>query len=196
MKKVFGLILAASLMANANPILDSQTGNLYDYFVLNSNITFENAIADAAQLGDGWHLLTINSDEELAFVANSVLTTAQAPWGYAWIGGQQSTDNGGDLEAGWSWITGEDFYAYHPQWLAGEPNDLGDNIENNQENYLMLYDDPNRTRSGQLVDADKNYYYVNAYVVEHSASVPEPGIMLSLILGMGSLIGFLRFRRK
>ncbi len=56
----------------------------------------------------------------------------------AWLGGYQ-LENQSATDAGWQWITGEPWS--YTNWDGGEPNDCCTDEENNEENYLMVFDD-------------------------------------------------------
>jgi hypothetical protein len=60
----------------------------------------------------------------------------------------------------------------------------------------MILDNASQSYNGKWNDAPNSYYPVYGYVAEHSTSVPEPGILMSLLIGLVSLAGVSRLRRK
>lgn len=97
--------------------------------------------ADAAASAMGGYLATLKSAGEQSFVATNISFGGDSA---AYLGGVQ-TPNSPSQSANWNWIEGdgsmEPFSGplpwANPTSLYPEPNDV-DNIENNQENYLMV----------------------------------------------------------
>jgi len=91
------------------------------------------------------HLVALDTAEEIAAVQTQLDATTGLPsggQGRAWIGGVQLRAQATDSD-GWLSITGGPLL---PSWDPGEPNDGGDNVENDAENYAFL----ERTRSTQI----------------------------------------------
>lgn len=140
--------------------------------------------ADAA-VQDGWYLATITSAEEQTFIQDVVLSGVS---GEVWLGGSQDMD-ATEFDEGWSWNTGEDFYAY-TNWADGEPNDWPDGIEDGYENHNAVW-----SRYGWAWNDEHEGANIRGYLAE-THSVPEPATLSMLGLGMLSLGGLAGFRRR
>jgi len=126
-------------------------GNQNDYVLIggiddNGNpaqMPFLDALDVATSLG-GW-LLTVQSQAENDFVAESLRDLRPGGGGDFWLGFSDSEDFGGFESvasdpggpAGWVWVNGED--VSYTNWSGGEPNNAvnGDGFE---EDYAELWD--------------------------------------------------------
>ncbi|GMV38718.1 MAG: hypothetical protein AMXMBFR64_04340 [Myxococcales bacterium] len=87
------------------------------YLLCSGKVTWNTAKNNCASAGDGYHLVTIQSAAENAFVAGIAAAVSTSHW---WIG---LTDSGS--EGAWKWVTGEDVL-YGPPWAPGEPGEPDD----------------------------------------------------------------------
>jgi hypothetical protein len=125
-------VLATAEVAFAAPVQwkvsDGGNDHFYNVVAVSRGISWPDANAAAIARGSGWHLATITSAEENAFVYGLVAGkpqfwaccnqgNAQGPW----LGG---TKVGTSLT--FQWVTGEPF-AY-ANWAAGQPSGIGDRI--------------------------------------------------------------------
>jgi hypothetical protein len=116
-----------------------------------------------AALALGGHLATITSANEREFVGQSQgvgfpdLTPSSCGCNF-WLGGFQDPNQGAD-DAGWHWVTGENFAAF-TNWGGGEPNDTPTAGEQNEENYLEVASENNWN------DQDLTDILTLAYIVE------------------------------
>ena len=175
-----GLALGLLGAAQAAPVTWAGNGHQYDVIRAEA-ITWSAANAAASALGSGWHLATITSAGEDAFVA-SQLTTAWAERSHFWLGATDAA-----VEGTWAWGTGEAFS--YANWAGGEPNNAGN------EDYLA-YDLRSSTWAWNDAPNDllaSGYPFGRGYVIERS-NVPEPG-SLSL-LGLAFLAAGLVRRRR
>lgn len=163
-------------------------GNGHEYQVVASEgITWTSAQALTAAMGSGWHLATITSAGEDAFVSG--LLTAAADRSHYWLGATDAA-----AEGTFAWVTGESWSYTH--WAGGEPNNS--TASGMDEDYLA-YD----LRSGVWAwnDAPDNlgayYNFARGYVVERAprSGVPIPGTAALVGLGLG-LAGFAVRRRR
>ena len=121
------LIIAANV--NAAPVQwkvsDGGNGHIYEAVLTPSGISWDDANTAAAARGQGWHLATITSMAENAFVFN--LIDDPAFWrqgssinsGGPWLGALNNGPNVNDFE----WVTGEPFS--FENWAPFEPNGSG-----------------------------------------------------------------------
>lgn len=178
------LLLVAGLAAGVHQAHAAPTtwvGNGHEYEVITlEGVTWSDA--NTAATGSGWHLATITSAAENAFV-KSLLSTAENDRSHYWLGGTDAT-----TEGTWTWVTGEAWV--HTDWWGGEPNNSGN------EDYLAM-----DLRGGAYAwnDAPVNVGQIftgfsNGYIVERAVGqVPEPGVLS--LLGLG-LIGLAAGRRR
>jgi|WetSurSiteA1Bulk_404760.scaffolds.fasta_scaffold04070_4 hypothetical protein len=127
-------ILGLTVSVHAQVVCDGATGHCYELVSVNPPLTWVQA-RDYAEtlthLGMNGHLATITSEYEQININTWFPNDA-------WIGGFQM-NNQSDTDVGWQWVTGEPWV--FTNWDGGEPNDCCDDGENNQENYLMMFDD-------------------------------------------------------
>ena len=119
------VILVASAPAGAAPILFND--HYYDVVLL-PNVDWATANGNVglkSDLGLSWHLATITSQSEQAFIASLLGPPPAGGIVEYWVGGYQPAGSA-EPSGGWSWVTGEPFGPY-TGWGAGEPNNSGGN---------------------------------------------------------------------
>jgi hypothetical protein len=181
-----GLLLLLASSAFATPIQwNTGTGannHYYDVIRVPAGISW--TAAKNACLAANGHLATITSADEGVFVYTNLVDNPiywnQEPGGSdlgPWLGGFQTSDNGGQANLNWVWVTGEPWS--YTNWHSGEPN----NFTGLLENYLSYKCAPTANcRSAQWNDLPDNISAfgtsVLAYVIEWDAptAVPAPGI--------------------
>lgn len=178
-KSVLAAALALLVAPTAQASVWSANGHEYE-FVPAENVTWAAASAAARGRGPGWHLSTLTSADEEAFVM-SLLPTAVADRSHVWLGGTDAASEGA-----WRWISGET-WAY-TNWWPGEPNDNG-----GAEEYLAL-DFRLGTWAWNDVSSDiDGRSWARGYVVER-ATVPLPST--STLVALASLVVGWRWRRR
>ena len=108
----------------------------HEYKLYNRALPWREAYKFCEQ--QGGHLITINSEEEQAFIYNFLKNKSTRS--YTWLGATDWYEEGN-----WKWITGNRII--YRDWADGEPNN------NNDENYMMLY-----ANSGKWNDGSDIYY--------------------------------------
>jgi len=104
-------------------------GHLYQAVLVSEGISWTDAHAAAQERGDGWHLATITSEEENAFLYDLVREDA-AFWNCClsnnstgpWLGGRETSPG----TRAYAWVTGEPFD--YTNWGPREPFGNGDRI--------------------------------------------------------------------
>jgi hypothetical protein len=88
-------------------------GNGHWYAITSSGVSFDQAEADATQVGA--HLVTILSAAEQNFIETRIANTVS--FLNAWMGLRQD-ENAVEPSGGWGWITGEPLSGYSNWWLG------------------------------------------------------------------------------
>jgi hypothetical protein len=124
-------VLALAATASASPIQwrveDGGNGHFYNVIGVSKGISWTDANDAAVARGSGWHLVTITSAEENAFVYGLVAGKPQF-WSCCSDGNAQGPWLGA-TKAGagaFQWVTGEAFG--YTNWAAGQPSGIGDRI--------------------------------------------------------------------
>lgn len=188
MNKLIGIMAAlifsfSILPVNAGVIWSV---NNHEYQRMDASlISWTDALAATAAMGGGWHLATITSADEHAFVVANLLapiTGASDPRAHYWIGANDVANEGS-----FAWVTGEAFS--FTAWWGGEPNNAGD------EDYLA-YD--LRGTDWRWNDATVNiagFDFGRGYLIERTvARVSEPATLG--LFAFGALVLTLRKRAK
>jgi len=200
LRAIAGLIAILLLSTGANAAIvewnaaDGGNGNLYEAVPVGSDITWEDAQAAVQARGPGWHLATITSAEENAFV-ESLFASDSAffncckfpfPLGRIssgpWLGGMSSTLAGND----WTWVTGEAFA--FADWGQTAPFGNGDRISF-AEMGTGLEVAWNDNLSGNSLSPQ-------SYIAEFSGSVvPVPAALPLFLSGIAILFPLIMRRR-
>jgi hypothetical protein len=180
--KRFAATVLLAVAAQASHAGVIWVGNGHEYDVIRAEgITWTDAQTAVAALGSGWHLATVTSAAEDAFLS-SQLSTALPSRSHFWLG---ATD--AKVEGTFEWVTGEAF-AY-TNWSGGEPNNAGN------EDFLAY--DLRGTAWGWNDAPDALgaiYGFARGYVIERSAAVPEPSGMA--LVGLALLGAGITARRR
>ncbi|MCD6680487.1 MAG: PEP-CTERM sorting domain-containing protein [Burkholderiaceae bacterium] len=154
-------------------------GSEYDV-VTAEGITW--SVAKAAADATGWHLATVTSAAEDAFVS-SLLPSSPASRSHFWLGASDAANEGS-----WQWVTGEAWSYMH--WWSGEPNNVG------AENYLAYDYRGGWAWNDAQNDLQSAYPFVRGYVIERAtpAVVPLPGTLALLGIGIAAAVGAARRR--
>jgi len=162
-------------------------GHYYDIIRVAAGISW--TAANTAATNANGHLATITSAAEGVFVYTNLVDNPiywnQEPGGSdlgPWLGAYQTSDNGGQANSNWVWVTGEPWS--YTNWHSGEPN----NFTGLLENFLSYKCAPTATcRSAQWNDLPDNVSAfgtaVLAYVIEWDAptAVSAPSIVQTQI---------------
>ncbi|MCP4119641.1 MAG: hypothetical protein GY737_30425 [Desulfobacteraceae bacterium] len=159
--------------------------NGHDYQVISYlHQSWDNATADMiADLGSDYHLATITSAAEQAFIVSLI------SGGEYWLGGYQMPISEPMPEAGWWWVNGEGQFwnngstGMYTNWNGGEPNDA---YGAGSEQHLAMWG------SNWKWNDEGNLNNITGYIAEKD-SIPEPAGLIFLGIGIA---GFARFGRK
>lgn len=172
-------------------IADGGNGHYYEAILVpgglnDGGITWTDADLAASSKEGDWHLATISSAEENAFVYDLVDDPAfwykkhpdhaRGPW----LGGYSSTNSSND----WAWVTGEPFT--YKNWAPLEPFGNGDRLA------FFGY---NTSRSPKWNDMP-DHYRPNGYVIESEIILPPPVIEVSVDIKPGSFPNSINLRSK
>ena len=177
---IAGVIAQAGVVA-ANPPVQWPIGaggndHWYDVVHVPSGITW--ADANAAAEAGGWHLVTITSAEENAFVFDMVdddpnfwvIDGGNGMHHGPFLGGFQppgASEPGG----GWTWVTGEPWS--YTNWYDEQPDDSG-GIQD-----VLLFLGPPSGPGSKWNDAGAGNW-IDTYIIE---VIPEPATLSLLCLG-------------
>jgi RHS repeat-associated protein len=149
-------------------VLEGGNGNLYEAVLVPDGISWTDANTAAQAKGDGWHLATITSSEENAFVFGLVGDNS-AFWNCCignnsegpWLGGYKVGPGVGD----YAWVTNEPFS--YTNWGPLEPFGNGDRIG------LLGYQEPSGPYWNDVPASSLEF----GYIIEKSETPgPNSGI--------------------
>lgn len=168
--------VALGIAAHANASV-VRGGSEYDV-VAAEGITWSDA--KAAAEAKGWHLATVTSADEDAFVS-SLLPASPASRSHYWLGASDAA-----TEGSWQWVTGEAWSYTH--WWGGEPNNVG------AEDYLAYDYRGSWAWNDAQNDLQSAYAFVRGYVIERASSavVPLPATLALLGIGIAAAVGAVR----
>lgn len=170
-------VLGTAAAALAAPVqwrvADGGNGHFYNVVSVTRGISWPDADTATIARGSGWHLATITSADENAFVYGLLAGkpqfwaccddagNAQGPW----LGAVKSGGGPGDF----TWVTGEPF-AY-TNWAAGQPAGIGDRITLFAAN---APDAPTWARTGGASEAVLSYVIETEQEEKLIAFIEEP----------------------
>jgi hypothetical protein len=192
------LIAAMVSTSSADPIHltsvvsspETWEGNGHEYAVVGADgIEWDAARQATTALGGGWHLATITSAAEQAFVASLPLSGVEF-----WLGGFQDPLSTQAADENWRWVTGEAFtYTNWNRTSFAEPNDFYGPCS---EQHLGISGSAGPLGAPNLWNDEGFIPHLAGYVIERtSAPVPEPGSLFLTGLGCGA-VWLLRRRRS
>ena len=192
------LIVVMVSTSSADPIqltsvvssTETWEGNGHEYAVVGADgITWDAARQATTALGGGWHLATITSAAEQAFVGSLPLSGVEF-----WLGGFQDPLSTQAADENWTWVTGEAFtYTNWNRTSFAEPNDF---YGPGSEQYLGISGSAGPLGAPNLWNDEGFIPHLAGYVIERaSAPVPEPGSLFLTGLGCGA-VWLLRRRRS
>jgi len=160
------IIIAAAIIATTKHLsvasLIYNPSNKHYYELISDNLDWETAKLQAQthyyQNVQG-HLATITSYSEQKFIENNVPITSGT-----WLGGFQP-EGSPEPNGNWQWVTNETWS--YTNWLAGEPNNAGN------EDYLTIYS------NGGWNDVPGDW--ARPYLIEYDT--PEPVTYIFLLIG-------------
>jgi hypothetical protein len=190
---LLGIVTAGT--ASAAPIQWASNGHWYEFIEYGSALSWTEALADA--VSKGGYLATLTTAPEDSWVYTNVVVPARA-WHTGeygpWLGGYQLPGSP-EPAGGWTWVNGDGAFSY-ANWNGGEPNNSGSG-----ENVMHMFM-PVSTGGWNDVP-DNEQYSFNSYVLEKNPAgpgpdpvVPEPMSLLLGIMGLSSVAGFRKLRRK
>ena len=193
------LIVATVSTSSADPIqLTSLVsspvtweGNGHEYAVVAADrITWDAARQETSALTGGWHLATITSAAEQAFVGSLPLSGVEF-----WLGGFQDPLSTLAADENWRWVTGEAFaYTNWNRTSFLEPNDY---YGPGSEQHLGISGAAGPLGAPSLWNDEGFIPHIAGYVIERaSAPVPEPGSLFLTVLGLGVLLLRSRFAER
>jgi hypothetical protein len=165
-----GVVWASGVSAERVEWKSEDGGNGHAYKAVVADDPISAADAHQAAEEKGGHLATITSRKENDFVFK--LVDDDKYWGTddygngfgPWIGGRQDPDAKA-VDAGWRWVTGEEWKYTNWSPGAGEPND-GDEQEDHAEDCMHYFCYGSVGRQPQWNDSSEMAPLVIAYVIE------------------------------
>lgn len=173
---------------DAAPILASGSFGANEYLVVGDAVANWAQANDAAQaLGPGWHLVTVNSADEQAFLVG-LLDGANLGSGQLWAGGLQSP-NSDTGDANWTWVTGEPWGP--TAWASDHAQEPNDAFGPGSEGYLTLDNRWQRhwTWNDETLESRERLGFVAERTV-----VPEPASLI--VFGLAACGAGLALRRR